>query len=165
VKNLDIALIFAASVLAGYILSGKRYYKRNIKRSAESHMMAAEEDLEAAESLAEKGNRLAAYHLQQASEKMLKGILKQHGMEPRKAHEAIHSFARIPKGDPILAILPDYSFLDKYSTGWRYPDSMGVIKSGMSQREVKRVAEEIRTVIELARESYGKGVVPDVPRV
>lgn len=135
--------------------------KKNIRHSSNSYLEAAEEDLEAAELLAERGNRLASYHVQQASEKILKSILKQYGMEPRKAHEAIHSVARIPKSDPIRGVIPDFSQFDRFATSYKYPNELGIMNKGLKSSEVRHHVREMRALSDLIRDHYGRRVEGD----
>lgn len=152
-----------AGALVGYVFSagGRRRMRENIKHSSNAYLEAAEEDLEAAELLAERGNRLSSYHVQQASEKILKSILKQYGMEPRKAHEAVHSFARIPKGDPIRGVIPDFSEFDRFATSYKYPNELGITNKGLTRSEVRHHVGEMRALVDIIRDHYGRRVDPD----
>jgi len=149
---------FAIGAIGAYYLFGKRRMRPNITLNAEMFLVAAEEDIEAARILSRSNNRLASFHVQQAAEKLLKGVAMEHGVDPVKGHQMRGSWKRI-EDEPMRAILPDFDHLEKYATAFRYPKkNFPALTRGMSREEIDRELETIEAAIDLARERYGRNV-------
>jgi HEPN domain-containing protein len=76
----------------------------------------AEQDADAAKLLAAHGNRYAAYHCQQAVEKLIRALLLQHDIEPGLGHHLDVLIGRLPAGDPWKAILTPLHKYTPYAT-------------------------------------------------
>jgi HEPN domain-containing protein len=149
---------FLVGILGAYFLSGKKRYRANIGQFADAHFRAAEEDLDAAKVLAQRENRLASFHVQQAAEKVLKGIGAHHQVDPLKGHEMRGSWKRIPDSDFRNAV-PDFDELVKYATQFRYPrKGFPGLDRGMDYTETMDKIGDIEAAMELARERYGRQV-------
>ena len=61
----------------------------------------AEQDTDAARLLAAHGNHYAAYHCQQAAEKLIRALLLQHDIEPGLGHHLDVLIGRLPDGRPV----------------------------------------------------------------
>jgi len=94
-------------------------------------------ELDAAKRLiAEPPNRFAAFHLQQAAEKLIKAIRLGRGLRMTKDHDLELLINELSPDDawrPKLAVLEP---LSSYATTYRYPSPMGRRKTGPSSDEV-----------------------------
>lgn len=156
--NSQILSAFLVGLFGAYFLSSKKY-RPNIGQFAEMHFRAAEEDIDAARALASRENRLASFHVQQAAEKMLKGLVAQYGVESPKDHVMRGTWKRIPD-EELKEIVPDFYYLEKYATQFRYPrKGFPGLDRGMDYMEIQSNLAEIQAAIDLARERYGAEVV------
>jgi HEPN domain-containing protein len=83
----------------------------------------AQDDLEAARALALKGNRYAAFHYEQAAEKITKAVLTSESVHATRDHQ--HLLDRlvdlVPDANPVKALLREIEHLTSYATTFRYP--------------------------------------------
>jgi HEPN domain-containing protein len=97
----------------------------------------AELELDAAKRLiAEPPSRFAAFHLQQAAEKLVKAVRLGRGLRLTANHDIEILVNELPADDvwrPKLIILEP---LSSYATSYRYPSSMGRRKPGPDSDEV-----------------------------
>lgn len=91
----------------------------------------AEDDLELAEYGAKTGNRHAAFHLQQAAEKLVRAVRLVRGLGSTKDHDLLRlldgggALAPLPPADPWRADLESLADLSQYATTYRYPTPSG----------------------------------------
>jgi HEPN domain-containing protein len=94
-------------------------------------------ELDAAKRLiAEPPNRFAAFHLQQAAEKLIKAIRLDRGLRLTKDHDLELLIDELPHDDGWRAKLAVLEPLSSYATSYRYPSSLGRRKTGPSGDEV-----------------------------
>lgn len=96
----------------------------------------AEQDTEAARLLAAHDNHYAAYHCQQAAEKLIRVWLIHHDIEPGLDHHLDILVGKLPDGEPWKAKLAALHKYTPYATTYRYatpggrvptsPDAAGV---------------------------------------
>lgn len=63
----------------------------------------------------------AAYHLQQAAEKLVKATLVERGIEPKRTHDIEALWMMLPNDDPRRDVLLPLVSLTPYATLYRYP--------------------------------------------
>ncbi len=64
---------------------------------------------------------IAAYHCQQAAEKLVKAVLIYRGIEPAKSHDIDALVSRLPPADPIRPVLAPLGRFTPYAVAFRYP--------------------------------------------
>lgn len=83
--------------------------RRNADSSKRARLRAllhlAEQDTEAARLLAASGNHYAAYHCQQAAEKLIRALLLHRDIEPGIGHHLDAMVAKLPDAEPWKARL------------------------------------------------------------
>jgi HEPN domain-containing protein len=108
-------------------------------------------DLDAAKRLiAEPPNRLAAFHLQQAAEKLIKAVRLGHGLRVTAEHNLELLIGELPRDDPWRTKLVVLESLSSYATSYRYPSPSGRRKDAPSSDEV---LVWIRTIAGLSAEA------------
>ena len=65
----------------------------------------AEQDTDAAKLLSSRGNHYAAYHCQQAAEKLIRALLLQHDIEPGLDHHLDVLIGKLPDGERCWAAI------------------------------------------------------------
>jgi HEPN domain-containing protein len=108
-------------------------------------------DLDAAEVLARVGNHYAAYHLQQALEKLLKTLLLLRGIEAGIEHRLDVLSDRLPEGEPWRDRLEPLLSYTVYATTYRYPTPGGRIAASPPGAEVLRDVVVVRGLVGQAR--------------
>jgi len=94
-------------------------------------------DLDAATRLAvDPPNRLAAFHLQQAAEKLVKAVRLHRGLRLTTEHNIEVLVAELPGDDGWREKLTALEPLSGYATSFRYPSPMGKRKIGPGNDEV-----------------------------
>ena len=93
----------------------------SVEKRFASFLEQAEKDIEAAELLAAGDNRYAAYHLHQASEKLLKALLLARGPEAGLEHRLEELLRKLPAQDPWIGLLTPFAPYSAYATAFRYP--------------------------------------------
>lgn len=105
--------------------------------------------------IADPPNRLAAFHLQQAAEKLVKAVR----LHRRLLVTADHSIARLLEellpDDPWRAKLAPLAPLTSYATSFRYPSPTGKRKDGPERDEVLEWVQTIDGLITEARALVG----------
>jgi HEPN domain-containing protein len=122
----------------------------NIDRFIANTLRIAKEDLEAAKTLANAGSRSAAYHLEQAAEKILKAIVTSELVEPipRKDQHNLSAFvAKIPDSNPLKPKCSDIADLSRYATSYRYTTSEGNIPKAPSANYVTDKINKISSLL------------------
>lgn len=93
------------------------------------YLAAVADDLDAARRLAAPpANRLAAYHLQQAAEKLVKAILVHRKIHPGLEHRIDVLVGMLDASDPWRSILDSLDRFTPYATTYRYPSPTGRLK-------------------------------------
>jgi hypothetical protein len=64
---------------------------------------------------------MAAYHCQQAAEKLVKAVLIYRGIEPAKSHDIDALVGRLPPADPIRSALEPLGRFARYAVAFPYP--------------------------------------------
>jgi HEPN domain-containing protein len=111
-----------------------------VRREAESLLVLAGEDLSAAGELLARYPRQAAFHLQQAAEKLLKAVLISEGLAFPFGHQIGALAALLPLDHPWRADLAAYDALTEFATALRYPSPDG----GLPPEPDRAALEEAR---------------------
>ena len=94
-------------------------------------------ELDAARRLVEDPpNRFAAFHLQQAAEKLVKAVRLSRGFRVTADHNIEVLVDELPHDDPWRAKLRVLEPLSSYATTYRYPSPTGKRKGGPSNEEL-----------------------------
>jgi HEPN domain-containing protein len=94
-------------------------------------------EIEAARRLiAAPPNRLAAFHLQQAAEKLVKAVRLSRGLRVTADHNLEALVAELPADDTWITKLRAVEPLSVYATTYRYPSPTGKRKGGPDDAEV-----------------------------
>ena len=70
-------------------------------------------------------SRFAAFHLQQAAEKLVKAVRLHRGMPATADHNIRALVADLPQNDPWVLVLEPLGTLSAYATAYRYPTPGG----------------------------------------
>lgn len=98
----------------------------------EAYLTDVGNDLDAARRLAHpRINRLAAFHLQQAAEKLVKAVRLARRLPATAEHHIDVLVDGLPIGDPLRPLLEPLDDLTPYATTFRYPSTRG---DGSSRR-------------------------------
>jgi HEPN domain-containing protein len=121
------------------------------QRRLETMLDLADQDVEAALLLTAKGNRYAAFHCQQAAEKLIKALLDHRGIEFGGEHHLDVLVDKLPDAEPWKAILRDYEKYSAYATTFRYAKPGGGLMPAPDPAIVEKDAREIGRLIAKAR--------------
>lgn len=110
-----------------------------------------EQDLDAADVLAKAGNRYAAYHCQQAVEKLVKALLLRAGTEAGIEHRLDVLISRLGAEHPWLAVLRPFDKYTPFATTFRYPTPGGRIPASAPAESVLVDIVELRGLLARAR--------------
>jgi HEPN domain-containing protein len=96
-------------------------------------------------------NRLAAFHLQQAAEKLTKALRLSRGLAATTEHRVALLIDDLADTDPWKTALLPLDRHSQYATAYRYPGASGRVKGAPTDSEIKDAIEEIRELLERAR--------------
>ena len=126
------------------------------RRVVVAYLDDADLDLDAARRLiADPPNRHAAFHLQQAAEKLVKAVGLHRGVPITVEHSIEVLVTDLPDGDPWRAKLAILEPLSGYATSFRYPSPTGKRKDGPTPDEVNGWIQTIGELIAEARALVG----------
>lgn len=111
-----------------------------------------DEELDAVERLAASPpNRLAAFHLQQAAEKLAKAVRLYRGLPATTEHRISLLTDELSDTDnwkTLLNPLDDYS---QFATAYRYPGTSGRVKMGPTVEDLQTAVDKLRKLLEQPR--------------
>ncbi len=108
-----------------------------------SLMALANDDLQAARLLLASVPRQAAYHLQQAAEKIVKALLVREGVDPGRIHQVGRLARELPSTHPLQKPLLEIDRLTVYGTAMRYPQASGHVPKSPS---ASQLSKDLKTV-------------------
>ncbi|MCB9674677.1 MAG: HEPN domain-containing protein [Alphaproteobacteria bacterium] len=111
----------------------------------------AREDLDAAEVLARTGNHYAAYHVHQATEKVVKALLLHAGVEAGREHRLDALVERLPASSAWIQKLEPWLPWSTYATAYRYPTVAGRKPRRPPASEVLEAVDALRVLEAEAR--------------
>ena len=103
--------------------------------------------------MAEPVSRFAAFHLQQAAEKLVKAVRLHRGLHATADHNVAALIEDLPPTDLWRAKLLPLGPLSAYATAYRYPSPGGKRKPGPSADELRAWIARIRPLVVEARSS------------
>lgn len=114
----------------------------------EAYLADAGNDIDAARRLARpRLNRLAAFHLQQAAEKLVKAVRLARRLPASAEHHIDVLVHGLPDGDPLRPLLEPLDDLTPYATTFRYPTIRGRVQSPLSADEIDAWADRIARLV------------------
>lgn len=135
-------------------MSGSGDRRRSVDRKKErlrALLYLAEQDTEAAKLLAAHNNHYAAYHCQQAAEKLIRVLLIHHDIEPGLDHHLDILVAKLPENEPWKARLAPLHKYTPYATTYRYATPGGRVPTSPEADGVAADAAHIFALIADAR--------------
>jgi HEPN domain-containing protein len=96
-------------------------------------------------------NRFAAFHVQQAAEKLIKAVRLARGMNATADHNLVALIEELAEEDPWRAKLEPLGPLMAYATAYRYPTPAGRLKPGPPAAELVKWIELIKALVTEAR--------------
>jgi HEPN domain-containing protein len=124
----------------------------SVEKRVAAYLELDTKDAEAAELLMAGGNRYAAYHMQQALEKLTKALLLAKGIEAGIEHRLEELFKRFAADDPWPPRLVPLASYSAYATAFRYPTPGGRIPADPSADTIRRDLVVVRDLIVRARD-------------
>lgn len=115
-----------------------------IRRKVESYVALAREDLEAAKRLGPSLARPAAYHIEQAAEKLLKAVLTVEGIGFPTTHHQLGALAQMLPANHVWR--PDLMSFDEFSsnaTQIRYPTPGGGMPPEPDRADLERALKHV----------------------
>jgi HEPN domain-containing protein len=110
----------------------------------EAYLRDVETDLDAARRLARPTpNRLAAFHLQQAAEKLVKAVRLSVRLPATVEHDIATLVNGLPDHEPLRPLLEPLDDLTPYATSYRYPSVRGQLPSALAAEEIESQADAI----------------------
>jgi len=139
-------------------MSDKRKQAETKKARLRALLHLAEQDVKAVMILAKDGNHYAAFHCQQAAEKLIRVLLIHHEIEPGIGHHLDVLVAQLPDSEPWKVKVGWMHKYTPYATTFRYatpggrvpatPDAVGVIADAKSIAEL--ISEAMKQFVDSA---------------
>jgi HEPN domain-containing protein len=123
----------------------------SVPRRISAFLDLAAQDVDAARTLATAGNRYAAYHCQQAAEKLIKAVLLHRGIESGTEHRLDVLVDKLSDTDAWKASLRPLDAYSPYATTYRYPTPGGRVSAAPDPARVVADASVIEVLIKRAR--------------
>jgi len=119
-------------------------------RSAEARafLVLAREDLAVADELRSAHGRQAAFHLQQAAEKLTKAVLAVAGVEAPRSHQPGALAALLAPDHPWRADLAALDRLTGYATALRYPMPDGGVPAAPEGPDLDAALRKLSALLE-----------------
>ncbi len=114
------------------------------EREARRWLRYAQEDLDAAETLADRWPRHGCWLAQQAAEKALKALLISRQIDFPYSHDLDRLRGLLPPGSSLHAACPDLAELTQWAVEARYPDDL----PDLTRDDARRAIVQARQVIE-----------------
>jgi HEPN domain-containing protein len=124
----------------------------SVEKRVAAYLELAAKDAEAAELLLAGGNRYAAYHVQQAVEKITKALLLARGIEAGIEHRLEELFKRFADEDEWPKRLRSFAGYSAYATAFRYPTTGGRIPADPPADALRHDISSLRALIVTARD-------------
>lgn len=127
-------------------------------------LLIARDDLDAAELLQAAKNRNAAYHLEQAAEKILKAVLTSEGKHAGIGHQLDALVRALPDEHPMKTSLSDLVELQAFATTFRYGTPVGRVQPPLPATDYARLAAQVRAALEAALRGFDVDLSAKEPR-
>ncbi len=102
-------------------------------------------------------NRTAAFHLQQAAEKLVKAVRLHRGIPATIDHNIEVLIASLPEGEPWRVKLSPFEWLSAFATAYRYPSPKGKRNPGPAADRLLADAGAIELLLQEARSEFKDG--------
>jgi len=129
-------------------------------RLASAYLDDVQAELEAFDALVAIGSRFAAYHLEQAAEKLIRAVRIHRGLVVTNSHDIVLLIdghpdpskepRPLPDGDPWRARMREHDWLSKFATAYRYPTSTGRRDRGPTEDELRVAKQKLAEHLALA---------------
>lgn len=120
-----------------------------MKAAAASYIAIAKEDLAVARKLLSDHPRHAAFHVEQAAEKLLKAILTCENMRFTANHHQLGALAALLPSDHLWrADLMAFDDFTSYATALRYPKPGGGMPAKPEDAELRSGLEEVAALVD-----------------
>lgn len=96
-------------------------------------------------------SRFAAFHLQQAAEKLVKAVRLHRGLPATADHNIRALVAELPSDDSWVSALDALGALSAYATAYRYPTPGGRRSDGPEHSEVTKWISQLSALLSRAR--------------
>ncbi len=116
----------------------------------DGYFQVLREDLTAARQLLAGVPRAAAFHLQQAAEKLVKAILSAENIHVGADHDIGQLIGKLPEGHDWRLDLAELTYLSRFATAFRYPSPSGRVAPAPDRGELERYEALIRTLADEA---------------
>jgi HEPN domain-containing protein len=127
-------------------------------------LLIARDDLEAAEVLQAAANRNAAYHLEQAAEKIIKAILTSEGQHAGIGHQLDAMVRALPDEHPMKKSLGDLVELQAFATTFRYGTPVGRVQPPLPATDYARLSGQVRAALGAVLSGFDVDLVAKEPR-
>ena len=101
--------------------------------------------------LAASSNHSAAYHCQQAAEKLIRSVLFHHEIEPGLDHHLDILMSKLPDSEPWKAVLAPLHKFTPYATTYRYATPGGRVPSAPDPAGIGADADHLAALLAKAR--------------
>ena len=118
----------------------------SVEKRVTAFLDLAVQDLDAAELLARAGNRYAAYHVQQAVEKMIKAILVERGIPAGREHRIEVLLEELPVTDAAQSRFEPWVGYSVFATSFRYPSPGGKPAPAPASSKVLQDVRDLRVI-------------------
>lgn len=115
----------------------------------DSFLALAREDLALARAVLGRFDRQAAFHLQQAAEKLAKAVLSAETIPFPRSHDIGALAALLPADHRWRNDLNPLDRLTVFATVWRYPDPGGRLLPAPPTSDLAASADELATLLDL----------------
>ena len=131
-------------------------------RVVTAYLDDTEAELAAFDALIAIGSRFAAFHLEQAAEKLIRAVRIQRKLVVTNTHDIVllvdghpgdpsREPRPLPDGDPWRARMREHEWLSKFATAFRYPTGTGRRDQGPTDGELKAAKQKLVEHLALAR--------------
>jgi HEPN domain-containing protein len=120
-----------------------------------SYLQLANQNLEDARLLRANGSRNSVYHYSQAAEFLFRSVMSANNIRipHNESHLTSRMWTSIPDG-PIKLALKKVTWLDSYSTAYRYPSDSGRIKSPPDDVKLAEADTDINHILKLLLQHF-----------
>lgn len=123
-----------------------------------AYLEGVREELDAVARLAAPPtNRLAAYHLQQAAEKLVKAVRLHRGHPATLEHRISLLLDALTATDPWRGRLEPLDRFSQFATAYRYPSPTGKLRAGPDSAALEAGRAEVDALLLLARAEFSAG--------
>ena len=131
-------------------------------RLVQAYLDDVEEELSAFDALFAVQSRFAAFHLEQAAEKLIRAVRIHRKLQVTNTHDLVllidghpgdpsREPRPLPDGDPWRERMFEHEWLSKFATSFRYPTSSGRRDHGPADDELGRSRKKLAEHLALAR--------------